>query len=63
MKVQVLENGPILVEVEKTKMALCRCGHSQNKPYCDGRHKEYGFKGEPIELWPVSIPTEPISEA
>ena len=26
--------------------ALCRCGHSQNKPYCDGAHHQAGFNGE-----------------
>lgn len=27
-----------------TKAALCRCGGSANKPYCDGTHKTNGFK-------------------
>jgi CDGSH-type Zn-finger protein/uncharacterized Fe-S cluster protein YjdI len=29
-----------------SKVALCRCGHSSKKPYCDGTHRTIGFKSE-----------------
>jgi uncharacterized Fe-S cluster protein YjdI len=34
--------GNVLYEGEKA--ALCRCGQSGNKPFCDGTHEKVGFK-------------------
>ena len=36
-------DGNLLYEGEKA--ALCRCGRSGNKPFCDGTHKTVGFEG------------------
>ena len=57
-KVEVLENGPLLVygtlkvtdkdgnsETKNKTTAFCRCGVSANKPYCDGAHVSAEFKG------------------
>ena len=29
---------------DKESFSLCRCGHSNDKPFCDGTHREAGFE-------------------
>ena len=57
--IKVRDNGPFLVEgpvtivdaaggvfqipAGKPAVALCRCGQSKNKPFCDGTHKTCSF--------------------
>lgn len=39
----VSDNGTSLVVEEGEPIFLCRCGESEEKPFCDGTHKSCGF--------------------
>jgi uncharacterized Fe-S cluster protein YjdI len=42
--VSVKDSGGIITR-KANATAFCRCGASQNKPYCDGTHKKIDFQG------------------
>jgi len=62
VKIRMRPNGPLLVEgsitltdsagnefpldTEKPAIALCRCGASSNRPFCDGAHNRCDFESD-----------------
>ena len=70
--IRVRENGPYLIDkplkimdhlgnefpiaTSKPTVALCRCGASANKPFCDGSHRQIEFQA------PETAPAETRGE-
>lgn len=45
--VRILDKSGNEVRAPSNPIALCRCGQSSSKPFCDGTHKRVGFVSEP----------------
>jgi len=60
-EIKASKNGPYLISVNEVSVngephehgkmiALCRCGGSSNKPFCDGTHKKKNFEAEEVTV-------------
>jgi CDGSH-type Zn-finger protein len=67
-RVVVRRNGPLRLEgaeIEivdesgRSVVSLCRCGQSQNKPFCDGTHAKVGFQSAPDAFDLPPMPPKP----
>lgn len=68
--IQVSDNGPLLIRGpielidmdgeawnrDTKNLALCRCGQSGNKPFCDGSHAEASFESAPRAIKEIHVP-------
>lgn len=59
----LVDDGPLVVRgdlhltdangdtiIRESRLALCRCGGSENRPYCDGTHRRIGFRSTTIPV-------------
>ncbi len=55
-KVRIVDHlgNEIPLPVGKDNVALCRCGHSSIKPFCDGTHRTVGFQADPAAPPPAN---------
>jgi CDGSH-type Zn-finger protein len=66
--IKLKDNGPYLIdgdfklvdaagnEIPIAKRALCRCGASTTKPFCDGTHSKIGFQAAMAAVEKVDNP-------
>jgi CDGSH-type Zn-finger protein len=71
VRIRMRPNGPLVIEgpfelidsrgqaftipADKPAIALCRCGESARRPFCDGAHKACGFESDEAPPPPVTL--------
>ncbi len=71
-EIQITQNGPCFVKgfvalkaddqpASKEHFALCRCGKSKNKPFCDGQHWYHKFRDEGKVTAPEDHPDDDVA--
>lgn len=75
-KLTVMNNGSVRVEGDfevvdqdgkpfglggRERVSICRCGHSANKPFCDGAHKAAGFQSAVPAFDLPPVPPKPAA--
>ena len=57
-----IEKTPGAEVINDTRVAFCRCGHSENKPLCDQSHERVGFRCEATVAPPsAAVPVDDAS--
>ena len=74
MVIRLRKNGPIVLDdpdaqvvdwdgvaypIERRPVALCRCGASSRKPFCDGSHAKVGFQAPSADEFGGGEPRKP----
>ena len=56
---ELVDQDGAVIESRSTNVFLCRCGRSQDKPFCDGTHGKVGFvcDRQARDLPPVAPPS------
>lgn len=45
---EVVDSDGEVIDTRRKTVALCRCGASRTKPFCDGTHKTIGFEAPAV---------------